>query len=51
MSILIKRANIITQNRKRDQFIGDIFLEDDIISEMSNKSISCEADFKIDGIA
>lgn len=49
MSILIKRAKIITQNTKRQQLQADVFIDDKYISEISEKSISVEADYKIDG--
>lgn len=49
MSILIKNAIILTQNKKREQLHGDIYIEDQEIIEVSKKSISTEADYKIDG--
>lgn len=48
MSILIKNAEILTQNIKREIFNGDIYIEEDKIVEISKKSISIEADFKLD---
>ena len=49
MSILIKKANILTQNKKREKLKGDIYIEDNEITEISKKSISTEADFRING--
>jgi 5-methylthioadenosine/S-adenosylhomocysteine deaminase len=49
MSILIKKAVILTQNKKREQLHGDIYIEDREIVQISEKSISTEADYKIDG--
>ena len=49
MSILIKKAVILTQNKKREQLRGDIYIDDQDIVQVSEKSISTEADFKIDG--
>ena len=48
MSILIKNAEILTQNIKREIFQGNIYIEDDKIVEISEKSINTEADFKLD---
>jgi 5-methylthioadenosine/S-adenosylhomocysteine deaminase len=49
MSILIKNSAIVTQNEKRQQLHGDIYIEEDEIVEISEKPISVEAEFKIDG--
>jgi 5-methylthioadenosine/S-adenosylhomocysteine deaminase len=49
MSILIKNAAILTQNKKREQLIGNIYIEDQDIIQVSKKPISTEADYKIDG--
>jgi 5-methylthioadenosine/S-adenosylhomocysteine deaminase len=49
MSILIKNAIILTQNKKREQLHGDIYIGDQEIIEVSKKPISIEADYKIDG--
>ncbi|MFH1101416.1 MAG: amidohydrolase [Methanobacteriota archaeon] len=49
MSILIKNARIITQNKKREQFTGSLYIEDDCIHQISQKPLSLEADYKIDG--
>ena len=49
MSILIKNATILTQNKKRQQLHGDIYTENNKITEIAKKPISIEADFKIDG--
>ena len=48
MSILIKNAAILTQNKKREQLQGDIYIEDKEIIEISKKPLSIEADYKID---
>lgn len=50
MSILIKNGTIISQNENRDIFQGSIYIEDNIISEISKKNIAVEADFKIDAL-
>ncbi|UCD13858.1 MAG: amidohydrolase [Thermoplasmatales archaeon] len=49
MSILIKKAIILTQNKKREQLHGDIYIEDQDIIQVSKRPISTEADYKIDG--
>ena len=49
MSILIKDAVILTQNKKREQIHGDIYIEDENIIQLSKNPISTEADYKIDG--
>jgi len=49
MSILIKNASIITQNKKREKLIGDIYIEEKEITKISEKPITIEADYKIDG--
>jgi len=49
MSILIKNSTILTQNSKRQQVHGDIYIKDQEIVEISTKPISVEADYKIDG--
>ncbi|HWR28118.1 MAG TPA: amidohydrolase [Candidatus Thermoplasmatota archaeon] len=49
MSILIKNSTILTQNDSRRQIHGDIYIDDHVIVECSEKPISLEADFKIDG--
>ena len=49
MSILIKNCAILTQNKKREQLRGDIYIEDQDIIQVSKKPISTEADYKIDG--
>jgi len=49
MSILIKNAYIITQNKKREQFTGSVFIEDGCICEISRKPLMVEADCTIDG--
>ena len=47
MSILIKNGLLITQDLERKVFYGDIFIENNFITEIG-KNISVEADFKID---
>ncbi len=49
MSILIKNSTILTQNDSRRQIHGDIYIDDHVIVECSEKPLSLEADFKIDG--
>jgi 5-methylthioadenosine/S-adenosylhomocysteine deaminase len=49
MSILIKNAAILTQNDSREQLHGDIYIEDQEITQVSKKPISTEADYKFDG--
>src|SRR4030042_72174 len=49
MSILIKNTTILTQNDSRRQIHGDIYIDDHVIVECSNKPLSLEAYFKIDG--
>jgi len=49
MSILIKKAVILTQNKKREQLYGDIYIDGQEIVQISEKPISTEADYKIDG--
>ena len=49
MSVLIKNTVIITQNKKREQIHGDIYIEDQEIIQISKKPITIEADYKIDG--
>ena len=49
MSILIKDAWILTQDKTRRQIHGDIYIEDTAITQISEKSINVEADFKING--
>ena len=48
MSILIKNANILTQNNKREIIEGDLYIEDSIIVDLSSKPINTEADYKLD---
>jgi len=47
MSILIKNAKIISQNNDRKLISGNILIENDIIVEISEKTINAETDFKI----
>ncbi len=49
MSILIKNTSIITQNEKREKINGDIYIEGKEITQISEKPITTEADYKIDG--
>ena len=49
MSILIKNAWILTQDKLRRRIHGDIYIEDTMITQISEKPISIEADFKING--
>jgi len=49
MSILIKNTTILTQNDSRRQIHGDVYIDDHVIVECSNKPLSLEADYKIDG--
>ena len=49
MSILIKKAQILTQDDSQTRFFGDIYIEDNIISDISKKDLSIEADHVIDG--
>jgi len=49
MSILIREALILTQDKNRKRIEGDIYVEDSTIVEISGKPIGVEADFKIDG--
>ena len=49
MSILIKDAWILTQDKKRKQIHGNIYIEDTTITQISEKPVTIEADFKIKG--
>ena len=49
MSILIKHSTILTQNDSRQQFQGDLYIEDHRIVEVSKKPLSVEADYVVDG--
>ena len=49
MSILIKNSIILTQNERREQFHGNIYIEDKKIIQISKKPISVEADHKLEG--
>jgi 5-methylthioadenosine/S-adenosylhomocysteine deaminase len=48
MSILIKDAKIITQNKKREIINANILIEGEKIVDISKKPINTETDFKID---
>jgi 5-methylthioadenosine/S-adenosylhomocysteine deaminase len=49
MSILIKDSILITQDKKRRQIKGNILIEEDEIVEITDKPISTETEFKIEG--
>jgi len=49
MSILIKHATILTQNTSRQQLQGDLYIDDNRFTEISEKPLSLEADYKIEG--
>ena len=49
MSIVIKNAIILTQDNKRKQINGDIYIQDENITTISTKPITTEAEYKIDG--
>jgi len=49
MSILIKDAAILTQNDKREQRHGDLYIEDQKIVQISDKPLSVEAEYIING--
>jgi len=49
MSILIKNAVLLTQNKKHEQFQGSLFIDDTCINEVSKKPLSVEAEYVIDG--
>jgi 5-methylthioadenosine/S-adenosylhomocysteine deaminase len=49
MSILIKDAAILTQNDKREQRRGNLYIEDQKIVQISDKPLSVEADYIING--
>ena len=49
MSILIKHSTILTQNESRQQIHGDLYIEDNLIVEISEIPLHIEADYKIDG--
>jgi len=49
MSVLIKDAVIVSQDKKRRIFKGSIYIEDGIIKEISERALAIEGDFKISG--
>ncbi len=49
MSILIKNSSILTQNASRKQIHGDVYIDDHVIMECSEKPLTLEADYKIEG--
>lgn len=49
MSILIKNSTILTQNDSRRRIKGDLYIDDHMIVECSEKPLFLEAEYKIDG--
>jgi 5-methylthioadenosine/S-adenosylhomocysteine deaminase len=49
MSILIKNTMILTQDDFRRKIHGDLYIDDHVIVEYSEKPLSLEADYKING--
>ncbi len=49
MSVVIHNTTILTQDEKRRQISGDIFIDNGRFVEISKNRINTEADFKIDG--
>jgi 5-methylthioadenosine/S-adenosylhomocysteine deaminase len=49
MSILIKDATILTQDAQRRRLHGDVYIEDQMITQVSEKPVTVEADYRIDG--
>ncbi len=49
MSILIKNSTILTQDDSRKKIHGDLYIDDHVIVEVSEKPLSLEAEYKIDG--
>jgi 5-methylthioadenosine/S-adenosylhomocysteine deaminase len=49
MSILIKNSTILTQDDSRKKIHGDLYIDDHVVVECSEKPLSLEAEFKIDG--
>ena len=49
MSILIKQGCILTQDENRMQLHGDIYIEDEYIVQVSDKPLTVEAEYKING--
>jgi 5-methylthioadenosine/S-adenosylhomocysteine deaminase len=49
MSILIKNSLILTQNNSRRRIQGDVYIDDHVIVECSEKPLSLETEYKIDG--
>ena len=49
MSILIKNSMILTQDDSRKKIQGDLYIDDHVIVEVSEKPLMLEADYKING--
>jgi len=49
MSILIKHSTILTQDDSRRRIQGDLYIDDHVIVECSERPLSLEAEYKIDG--
>ena len=49
MSVVIHNTTILSQDEKRRQISGDIFIDDGRFVEISENRINTEGDFKIDG--
>ena len=49
MSILIKNTTLLTQNTTRQQLHGHLYIEDHQIVDISEKPLSVEAEYTIDG--
>jgi len=49
MSLLIKHATILTQDSHRRRLHGDLLIENETITQISETPITVEADYKIDG--
>ncbi|MCX6670331.1 MAG: amidohydrolase [Euryarchaeota archaeon] len=47
--MLIQNSTILTQNDSRRQIHGDLYIDDHVIVECSEKPLALEADYKIDG--
>jgi 5-methylthioadenosine/S-adenosylhomocysteine deaminase len=49
MSILIKNSTILTQDDSRRKIQGDLYIDDHVIVEVSEKPLTIEAEYKING--
>ena len=49
MSILIQNVDLLTQDERRQRITADIYIEDDIICDISKNHLSVEAEYVIDG--